>query len=276
MKNSLGVVYSITNIKTNKIYIGQTINFKRRKSEHIYNLKNNKHRNHYLQEDFNIFGEASFIFKIEAENLNRDQRLEIETKLIQFHGGIESFQVYNFQDNINENIEMKNLVSKNQKGKVIKTSSIEKMREKLKGRTLSDSHKQNIRKSCKRFIGDINPAKRPEVRKKISEAVSGKNNGFYGKHHSQEAKDKIRQSRLGKSPANKGINLSDATKNKISRGVRLSKVKNGLIDVNLLKCLYEEYKELGSYKAVAKLHPQYEYRKIRSLILKCNDYLEIE
>lgn len=272
----LGVVYSITNNKTNKIYIGQTNNFKRRIWEHKYFLKNNNHKNYYLQEDYNKYGIDSFLFKIEASNLSRKDRLCKETELINYYGGIESENVYNFQDNITENIEMRKLVSVNQKGKVIKPESIEKMRKTLTGRKLTEEHKQHIRASAKKFRGENNPAKRPEVRKKISEAVKGEKNGFYNKHHTIEAKEKIRQSRLGKSPANKGKFLSQESKNKISYSVRLSKIRNGQIDLNLLKQLDKEFRELKTYKAVAKLHLDIPYKKVRYMILKCNDYLEIE
>lgn len=272
----LGVVYSITNNKTNKIYIGQTNNFKRRIWEHKYFLKNNNHKNHYLQEDYNKYGIDSFLFKIEASNLSRKDRLCKETELINYYGGIESENVYNFQDNITENIEMRKLVSVNQKGKVIKPESIEKMRKTLTGRKLTEEHKQHIRASAKKFKGENNPAKRPEVRKKISEAVKGEKNGFYNKHHTIEAKEKIRQSRLGKSPTNKGKSLSQESKNKISYSVRLSKIRNGQIDLNLLKQLDKEFRELKTYKAVAKLHLDIPYKKVRYMILKCNDYLEIE
>ena len=272
----LGCVYSITNTINHKIYIGQTVNFKKRIYEHKRTLKLNKHKNKYLQNDYNEFGLSAFTFQLEYENLNREDRLKKETELINFYGGIESDNVYNFQDNITENKEMRRLVSEHQKGKIIKQESIDKMRKKLTGRHLSEAHKQAIKKASAKFIGDNNPAKRVEVRAKISEAVKGEKNGFYGKHHTKEARESIRQSRLGKSPGNKGKSISNETKSKISYGVRLSKIKNGQVDVEQMKQFYKEFKLLGSYKAVSLLHPELPYRKVRSIILRCNDYLEIE
>lgn len=274
--NALGVVYSITNKINHKIYIGQTTNFKRRVWEHKNYLVKGKHKNHYLQSDYNKYGLSNFEFKIEAKDLCRKDRLLKETELINYYGGIESINVYNFQDNINENEEMRKLVSENQKGKIIKPESIEKMRKKLIGRTLTEEHIQHIKQATRKFIGEANPAKRPEVRQKISKAVKGQNNGMYNKHHTLEAREKIRQSRLGKSPANKGKSLSIESRNNISKGVRLSKIKNGSVNLALLKQLKAEFEIEGTYKAVAELHPHIPYRKIRSMILKCNDYLEIE
>ena len=101
---------------------------KRRIWEHKPALEGSKHKNKYLQEDFNKYGIASFNVIVIKENLDRKARLLLETELIQKYGGIESKNVYNFQDNIHENIEMRKIVSEHQKGKIINPKSIEKMK----------------------------------------------------------------------------------------------------------------------------------------------------
>lgn len=57
--------------------------------------------------------------------------------------------------------------------------------------------KERLRKA---FTGEANPAKRPEVRKKISEGKLGAKNPMYGKHNkmSDETKEKLRQINLGR------------------------------------------------------------------------------
>lgn len=59
-------------------------------------------------------------------------------------------------------------------------------------------------KNVERMLGDNNPAKREDVRKKISESkvgkVSGENNPMYGKHHSDETKQKISDAQWMKQP----------------------------------------------------------------------------
>jgi len=57
------------------------------------------------------------------------------------------------------------------------------------------------------LIGDLNPAKRPDVRKKISESQkgrdnSGKKNGMYGKKHSEETKKKMKEASSGENSWN--------------------------------------------------------------------------
>lgn len=75
-------IYKIQNNINNKVYIGQTINFKRRIKRHFCELRNNKHHNYKLQSDFNIYGEKNFIFKIvfEEENCSQERidKMEIE------------------------------------------------------------------------------------------------------------------------------------------------------------------------------------------------------
>lgn len=46
-------IYKITHIKTNRSYIGQTVNHKARWKTHKEQLASNKHHNHVLQEIFN-------------------------------------------------------------------------------------------------------------------------------------------------------------------------------------------------------------------------------
>ena len=49
----MGIIYQLKENINNRIYIGSTLNFERRKMKHLYDLKNNKHHNIYLQRIFN-------------------------------------------------------------------------------------------------------------------------------------------------------------------------------------------------------------------------------
>jgi group I intron endonuclease len=57
-------IYQIINIIDNKKYIGQSINIKRRWTEHKRDLKKNKHKNLLLQRAWNKYGCESFKFEI--------------------------------------------------------------------------------------------------------------------------------------------------------------------------------------------------------------------
>lgn len=57
-------VYCITNIVSNKIYVGSSCNIYNRFKAHKASLKRSKHHNNHLQKSWNANGEQSFIFVI--------------------------------------------------------------------------------------------------------------------------------------------------------------------------------------------------------------------
>lgn len=59
-------IYLITCLPTQMMYVGQSINIKSRWNQHLNELRNNKHGNSELQEDFLKYGEVNFAFEIIA------------------------------------------------------------------------------------------------------------------------------------------------------------------------------------------------------------------
>lgn len=57
-------IYKITNLITKDFYIGSAINFNNRKWSHISSLRKNKHKNQFIQNSWNKYGENVFIFEI--------------------------------------------------------------------------------------------------------------------------------------------------------------------------------------------------------------------
>jgi len=55
-------IYLIINQQNNKIYIGSSVSFTKRKSSHLSSLRRSVHYNYKLQEDFNIYEETWFKF----------------------------------------------------------------------------------------------------------------------------------------------------------------------------------------------------------------------
>lgn len=58
------VIYKIVNTINNKIYIGQTISFRKRLNQHYHALINNRHSSEYLQKSVNKHGIYSFYVEI--------------------------------------------------------------------------------------------------------------------------------------------------------------------------------------------------------------------
>lgn len=57
-------IYEIKNTKTNKRYVGSSSQLNKRKIRHFSSLRNNRHENRYIQEDWNIYGEKHFVFNV--------------------------------------------------------------------------------------------------------------------------------------------------------------------------------------------------------------------
>lgn len=109
-------IYKIQCVKNNKVYIGQTKNYTKRRKEHINDLKNNRHCNEYLQTDYNKFGVQSFVYSV-IELVEDNLGNEREDYWMNFYGGINSQNIYNSMNSINKSIYMKRKLSNYYKGR---------------------------------------------------------------------------------------------------------------------------------------------------------------
>lgn len=140
-------IYKIENKINGKVYIGESLDIKRRWKEHIKDLDKNKHHSYKLQEDWNKYGKDSFNFEviskldktisnyidrfvlviyenkymIKYDSLNNGYNLEntLETilngKKLEFHGKDIKI-ISNFKENIDnekEFIEKDNIIYRN-------------------------------------------------------------------------------------------------------------------------------------------------------------------
>ncbi len=55
-------VYLITCLRNGRVYVGSSIDWKRRKAQHLSGLRSGKHFNRQLQYDFDRFGLRAFSF----------------------------------------------------------------------------------------------------------------------------------------------------------------------------------------------------------------------
>ena len=93
-------IYTITNLKNNKVYVGSSVNLGSRLNDHKHKLINNEHANIYLQNDWNKYGEDNFEFKI-------IKLVEMETDLPKEEKSLidiskQEFGVYNISDPLEE------------------------------------------------------------------------------------------------------------------------------------------------------------------------------
>ena len=80
-------IYKIENLKNNKVYIGSTIDFKRRIWKHQSELRLNRHPSKKLQNAWNHYNEENFSFDI-IEECQKEELLEKEMNYITLFNSI--------------------------------------------------------------------------------------------------------------------------------------------------------------------------------------------
>ena len=203
------IVYKVINSINNKIYIGQTIHsLNYRKSQHISSSKNKNRHHSHLHNALKKNGVDVFIWEIIRICNNIEELNAFEQYYILYYNSVE--KGYNLKMgglNSYHSQETKDKISKKSlayykkhlhpmTGKRQSKESIEKMRQSLTGRKLTEQHKKNIGKgqSGKKHwnYGKKHSKETREKMRKNHANIKGKNNPFYGKKHSKETKQKIR------------------------------------------------------------------------------------
>lgn len=175
-KNIRSGIYCIENLTTNKKYIGQSVDVDGRWNKHKSELNHGNHDNDYLQKAWKKYGENDFKFYV-LEYCDHLELNEREIYYIDFYNTLDRDQGYNLKSGGQNN-----------------------------GSKPTDYVRQKQSKALKHFYEKNNDARNkrredalrqwadPDIKQKIV----GENNGMYGKCHTEEAKAKIRASRIGK------------------------------------------------------------------------------
>ena len=207
-------IYCIENLINHKKYIGQSNNIEYRWKRHKYELNRGHHDNDYLQKSWDKYGCDNFKFYIlELCDISMLDELEVYY--------IDLYQTLNRDNGYN-------LTSGGSVNKQYSKEVCEKISQALMGHQVS-----------------------LETRKKVSENhadVSGKNHPMYGRKHSEEAKEKMRQAGLGRPSSRKNLNsvlcveLNAVFENATEAGKKLH-----LDSSAILKCCRGERKTCGGY-----------------------------
>ena len=166
------VIYKVINLINQKVYIGQTNNFEKRKKRHYYIAKVSHTAFHRA---LIKYGFDNFKWEILAECKTRTQANSLEKKYIREHGGISNPLVYN-QTEGGHTFRTKTWTEKDR--------AIYSERAKKTGLNKKGSTPENIAKSIEtkkkagiykrlseRQKGENNVSKRAEVQNKISNSV---------------------------------------------------------------------------------------------------------
>lgn len=167
------VIYKITNLITNKFYIGSTNNFHLRKYSHLNHLRKNKHCNKILQNSWNKHGETNFTFEI-IEHTTQSNLMILEQYYLDLYKPYNNDVGYNISKlAIPNNFGVKHITNQIPWNKGLKLPSSWN-----KDKKLTDEHKNKLSKSAK--LRKRTPCS-DETKIKISLKQKGKNGNNYGK-----------------------------------------------------------------------------------------------
>lgn len=200
-------IYKITNTENKKFYIGSAYDTDKRWKTHLYALRNNRHHSCLLQRAYNKYGEEKFTFEV-IEEVKREALFERE----QYY--IDTLMPYKPSVGYN--------VSEVACGCVLTgerhwTFNLPTEQHHWYGKHHTDEEKEKISKAQR---GELNHAYgKPsslrgtvlsaETKEKISRSKKGCEAHFKGRHHTQEAKEKMRLAATGRKVSDKVINKSD-------------------------------------------------------------------
>ena len=136
-------------------------------------------------------------------------------------------------------------------GNAINKKISEALKNKNKGKKLSEETKQKISEKMKGNTNSKGKKLSEEARKKISEAERGKpgmkgeKNPMWGRHHSEETRKKLSEAKISEKNPNYGKSLSEETRKKISEARKemlAAYKKSGRKDCNTFQKEYKENK----------------------------------
>lgn len=178
-------VYEILNKVNDKRYIGQSVNIYKRWKQHKNKLNENAHRNSYLQNSWNKYGEENFKFSILCECSIEDLD-DNEKKYICKYNTCDRKYGFNIDNGGNSN-------------KTLSEETKEKIRQSRLAENLSAETRKRMSESAKKRCTPEWRAKRKELstNQYVSEETKEKHRvARLGCKHSDETKQKIRKSNM--------------------------------------------------------------------------------
>ncbi len=210
-------IYMILNVSNNSVYIGQSKNVSNRISHQRGSLRRGFNRSEKMQNDWNTYGEKSFVFTI-LEKMEIFDKTELDNReefWILFYKGNTQYNTYNINNGRKLTEETKRKISFALSGEKNPKSFLGKHHTEETKKKLSIAHK-GLQAGAKHPMygktGYWNDKHRTEeTKRKISNTLKGHS-------FSEETLKKMSEQKKGKAPPNKFIATEEV----------ISDIKNGI------------------------------------------------
>ena len=220
-------IYKITNLINNKVYIGQSIRLEQRLQEHKYSSHND-----HLKNSIAKYGVENFKFDIIEVVQDPDLLNDLEIKYIAQYDSTNPDKGYNISHGgCNTSLEDRKRLSETAKARAASPDYINPAQGTIlisKGNRTSRCKKSKLSNYLKDgWVEGPSKIWRDQHRTGLQQRYfkvhkfMGPNNGFYGKHHTEETKQKIRDSMPDTSYNWRGHHHTEESKRKM-RGPRPS------------------------------------------------------
>jgi len=206
VENTISGIYKIACRTNGKLYVGSSVNVGRRWYEHKSMLKNGSHHSPYLQHSWDKYGEEDFDFNFLEKVVDKEKLIDREQFWIDKTQSANKKKGFNVSPVANSPLGRKHTPETIALLSVIASQRV--------GRKMSPQAKQNMSLAA--------------VKRNLSKEYLEKQKASHlGKKHMPEAKEKIRRSKLGKTPSNLGVPHTEETieklKQKAKRGAESHK-----------------------------------------------------
>lgn len=133
-----GGIYAIAHRSTGKLYVGRSVNIRKRWKTHIKRLHERSHHSPYLQNSWNRYGAGAFIFLVleplgDATAQDYNDREQFWMNLL-----LPEYNVLQFAGSL--------------KGRIVSLQTKQRMSQAQKGRTISPEHRLKISESLKQLL----------------------------------------------------------------------------------------------------------------------------
>jgi group I intron endonuclease len=227
MSNEKSGVYLFISKLNGKKYIGSTLDLESRYKSHIHNANRDTDNKQVIAHAIKKYGIKNFSYEV-LEYCDKNMLIEREQYYLDLHEPfVDNDKGYNVRK-----------IADNNSGITLSDNTKEKMSKASKGKPKSEKTKQTMRdvwhqsrtpeyyaNLSARVSGDKNPAKRAEVRKKISKAMIGKTwKDDVARVEQHRTRSKVKMEQLWQNPAFKeklkkthlGAKRNDKSKEKMS------------------------------------------------------------